>query len=202
MITHQVRRWCNISRRKSSGNDEDTFFELCCAGPNRFKAVKNAAHSPGSFSQPEFLEKGAEPQTVEQCALHAVAATLVPEFGVPHDAREDAGFDSLLGCVGADVPLGASATPSRCVLKCGQRDSDQTADVDGEFHERDSDCASGVCGAQQVASFAGGRGSEDHAHGFPSGALPLRVVCCCRCFWIGARTLCSTGFLLCSRTGS
>ena len=54
----KVRSWCNISRRKSSGNEEDTFFQLCCAGPNMFKAAKNAVHTPGSFSRPEFLNKG------------------------------------------------------------------------------------------------------------------------------------------------
>ena len=72
---HKVRSCGNISRRKTSGNNEDTFFELCCAGPNIFKAVKNAAHT-GSFSQPEFLKKDAEPQTVKQCALHPVAASV------------------------------------------------------------------------------------------------------------------------------
>ena len=108
--------------------------------PTGSRQSKNAAQSPGSFSRPEFLEKGAEPQTVEQCASHVVAATLVREFGVPHDARENAGFDVSSACDGADVAsgaplrvLGASATPSRCVPKCGQQDSDQTADVDGEL---------------------------------------------------------------------
>ena len=55
---YKVRSWGNISRRKSSGNEEDTFFQLCCAGPNILKAAKNAVHTPGSFSQPEFLNKG------------------------------------------------------------------------------------------------------------------------------------------------
>ena len=93
---HKVRSWRNISRRKSSGNEEDILFELCCAGPNRFKATKNAVHTPGSLSQPEFLNKGAEPQTVKQCASHAIAASLV----------------------------GAGATSSRCVPQvrtAGQR---------------------------------------------------------------------------------
>ena len=92
---HKVRSWGKISRRKSSGNEEDILFELCCAGPNRFKAAKNAVHTPGSFSRPVFLNKGAEPQTVKQCVSRAVAASLV----------------------------GAGATPSCCVPKCGQRDS-------------------------------------------------------------------------------
>ena len=156
-----MRRWGNISRRKSSGHEENTFFELCCAGPNSKKAVKNAAQSPGPLSQTEFLDKGAEPQTVEQCASHAVVATLVREFGVPHDARENAAFDVSSGCVGADVSsgaplrvLGASVTPSRCVPKCGQRDSDQTADVDGELHVRNDDAAAGVSGRAAVHSLA------------------------------------------------
>ena len=39
-MMHKVRSWGNISRRKSSGNEEDILFELCCEGPNRFKAAK------------------------------------------------------------------------------------------------------------------------------------------------------------------
>ena len=35
------------------------------------------------------------------------------------------------------LQVGAGASPSRCVPPCGQRDSDQTADVDGEFCETD-----------------------------------------------------------------
>ena len=72
---------------------------------------------------------------MKQCALQAVAATLVREFGVPHDARESAGFHVSSEAVGG-APLRmlcASATPSRCVPKCGPRDSAQTADVDGEL---------------------------------------------------------------------
>ena len=68
----------NLYRRKSSGNEEDPFFQLCCAGPNRFKAAKNAAHTPGSFSRPEFLNKGAELQTVTAvCFAYTAAASLV-----------------------------------------------------------------------------------------------------------------------------
>ena len=40
-----------------------------------------------------------------------------------------------------------------------------TADVDGELHERNADVSAGVSGAQQVASFAGGGGAKDCAHG-------------------------------------
>ena len=83
-MIHKVRSW-------------RFFFELCCAGPNKFKAAKNAAHAPGSFSQPEFLKMGAEPQTVKQSALHAVAASLVRESGALHSARANAGFDVPLG---------------------------------------------------------------------------------------------------------
>ena len=71
---YKVCSWGNISRRKISGNEEDTFFELRFAGPNRFKAAQNATHTPGSFSWPEFSNNGAEPQTATQC-LHAVAAS-------------------------------------------------------------------------------------------------------------------------------
>ena len=133
---HKVRSWGNISR-------QDTLFELCCAGPNRFKAAQNAAHTLGSFSQPEFLKRGADPRTVKQCALHAVAASLVRESGALHGACANAGFDVPLGdsvCfdrVSGFLQVGAGATPSRCVPPCGQRDSDQTTDVDGEFCETD-----------------------------------------------------------------
>ena len=115
MLKHQVRSLGNISRRKSSGNEEDTFFELCCAGPNRCKSYKDAAHTPGSFSRPEFLTKGAQPQTVKQCALHAVAASLV---------RFDLPFDYSVCClddVSGTLQVDAGALP--CV---GQRD---------DFHE-------------------------------------------------------------------
>ena len=66
----------NLYRRKSSGNEEDPFFQPCCAGPNRFKTAKNAAHTPGSFSRPEFLNKGAEPQTVKQYVPYIAAVSL------------------------------------------------------------------------------------------------------------------------------
>ena len=36
-------------------------------------------------------------------------------------------FDGVSGF----LQVGAGATPSRCIPPCGQRDSDQTADVDG-----------------------------------------------------------------------
>ena len=114
MLKHQVRSLGNMSRRKSSGNEEDTFFELCCAGPNRCKADKHAAHTPGSFSRPEFLTKGAEPQTVKQCALHAVPASLV-RFDVPFE------YSVCLDDVSGTLQVDAGALP--CV---GQRD---------EFHE-------------------------------------------------------------------
>ena len=127
---HKERSWSNISRRKSSGNEEDIFFELCCAGPNRFKEAKNAVHTPGSFSWPEFLNKGAESQTVKQCALHAVAASLVRESGALHGVRVNAGFDVPLddsvcldGVFGI-LQVDAGALPSRCVPQCGQRESD------------------------------------------------------------------------------
>ena len=77
-----------------------------------------------------------------QCALHAVAASLVRESGALHGARANAGFDvdledSCLDGVSGNLQVGAGATPSLCVPPCGQRDSDQTADVDGQFHETD-----------------------------------------------------------------
>ena len=118
---HKVRSWGNISRRKSSGNEEDTFFQLCCAGPNRFKAAKNAVHTPGSFSRPEFLNKGAEPQTVKQCALHTAAASLVRESGVLHGVRANAGFDVpledtvCLDGVSGHLQVDAGVAPSRAV---------------------------------------------------------------------------------------
>ena len=89
----------NIYRRKSSGNEEDSFFQFCCAGPNRFKAAKNAAHTPGSFSRPEFLNKGAEPQTVTQCASHTAAVSLVRECDVLHGVRANVGSDVSRGDV-------------------------------------------------------------------------------------------------------
>ena len=106
----------NLYRRKSSGNEEDPFFQLCCAGPNRFKAAKNAVHTPGSFSRPEFLNKGAEPQIVKQCALHTAAASLVRESGVLHGVRANAGFDvpledSCLDGVSGNLQVGAGAAP-------------------------------------------------------------------------------------------
>ena len=130
------------------------FFELCSAGPNRFKAAQNAAHTPGSFSQPEFLKKGAEPQTVKQCALRAVAASLVRESGALHGAGANAGFDVplddsvCLDGVSGILEVDGGALPSRCV---GQRDSDQAADVDGEFHE--TDCVHRVLEKTSVSSF-------------------------------------------------
>ena len=88
---YKVRSWGNISRRKSSGNEEDTFFSTVLCRSQ--KAAKNAVHTPGSFSRPEFLNKGTEPQTVKQCALHTVAASLVRESGALHGVRANAGFD-------------------------------------------------------------------------------------------------------------
>ena len=107
--------------------------------PTGFKAAQNAVHTPGSFYRPEFLNKGAEPQTVKQCALHAVAALLIRESGALHGARANAGFDVhledfvCLGGVSGILQVGAGAAPSRCVA----RDSDQTAGVDGDFCETD-----------------------------------------------------------------
>ena len=80
---------------------------------------------------------------MKQCALHAVAASLVRESGALHGARANAGFDvPLVDSVCLDgVPgflqVGAGVASSRCVPQCGQRDSDQTADVDGDFCETD-----------------------------------------------------------------
>ena len=65
---------------------------LNCVGPNRFKAAKNVVHTPESSSRPEFLNKGAEPQTVRQCALHAVAASLVRESGALHGFSRECWF--------------------------------------------------------------------------------------------------------------
>ena len=89
----------NIYRRKSSGNEEDPFFNFVVQVPNRFKAAKNAAHTPGSFSRPEFLNKGAEPQTVTQCASHTAAVSLVRECDVLHGVRANVGSDVCLGAV-------------------------------------------------------------------------------------------------------
>ena len=74
---------------------------------------------------------------MKQCALHAVAASLVRESGELHGARANAGFDvpledACLDGVSGNLQVDAGALPSRCV---GQRDSDQAADVEGEFHE-------------------------------------------------------------------
>ena len=71
---------------KAQETKKTPFLKLCCAGPNRFKAAKNAVHAP------EFFNKGSEPQTVKQCALHAVTASLVRESGALHGARVNAGF--------------------------------------------------------------------------------------------------------------
>ena len=38
-MMHKARSWGNISRRKSSGNEEDTFFQLCCAGLDLFPGL-------------------------------------------------------------------------------------------------------------------------------------------------------------------
>ena len=75
--------------------------------------------------------------------MNAVAASLVRESGALHGARANAGFDVplvdsvCLDDVSGFLQVGAGATPSRCVPLCGQRDSDQTADVGGEFCETD-----------------------------------------------------------------
>ena len=47
------------------------------------------------------------------------------------------GDSVCFGRVSGYLQVGAGASPSRCVPPCGQRDSDQTADVDGEFCETD-----------------------------------------------------------------
>ena len=125
---HNSRSWGDISRRKSSGNEEDTFFQLWCAGPNRFKAAKNAVHTSGSFSRPEFLNKGAEPQTVKQCIFHTAAASLVRESGVLPGVRAGAGFgvpleDSCLDGLSGNLQIATGVAPSRCVPQRRQRDS-------------------------------------------------------------------------------
>ena len=95
---------------------------------------------------------------MKQCALHAVAASLVRESGALHGVRANAGFDvPLVDSVCLDgVPgflqVGAGAMPSRCVPQCGQRDSDQTAGVDGDFCETDRLHAVSECTA--ASSFA------------------------------------------------
>ena len=127
MIIHHVRRWGTISRCKSSGNEEDTFFEPCCAGPYRFQGRQNLAQSPGcwqSSSQPEFLREDDEPQTVEQHAPLVVArrwdagaavppyagaaATLVRESDGPHGVVQVAP-----PCAGAAV-AGGRRLPVGC----------------------------------------------------------------------------------------
>ena len=80
---------------------------------------------------------GAEPQTVKQCALHAVTASLVRKSVALHGARVPLRDSVCFDRVSGFLQVGAGATPSRCVPPCGQRDSDQTADVDGEFCETD-----------------------------------------------------------------
>ena len=74
--------------------------------------------------------------------MHAIAASLVRESGAFHGVRANAGFgvpleDSVCFDVSGFLQVGAGASTSRCVPPCGQRDSDQTADVDGEFCETD-----------------------------------------------------------------
>ena len=75
---------------------------------------------------------------MKQCALLAVAASLVRESGGLHGVRANAGFDVplddsvCLDGVSGILQVGAGALSSRCV---GQRDSEQAADVDGEFHD-------------------------------------------------------------------
>ena len=74
------------------------------------------------------MNKGAEPQTVKQCALHTAAASLVRESGVLHGVRANAGFDVpledsvCLDGVPGNLQVDAAA-PSRYVPQCGQRDS-------------------------------------------------------------------------------
>ena len=66
---------------------------------------------------------GAEPQTVKQCALHAVAASLVLESGALHGARANAGFDLplddsvCLDGVSGILQVDAGALPPRCVAR-------------------------------------------------------------------------------------
>ena len=58
-------------------------------------------------------------------------------------SRANAGFDVpfndsvCLDGIPGFLQVGAGATPSRCVPQCGQRDSDQTAGVGGDFCEND-----------------------------------------------------------------
>ena len=93
-----------IFRDAKAQETKKTSFLNCVAQVRTgLRLQKKVVHTPGSFSRPEFLIKGAEPQTVKQRVSRAVAASLV----------------------------GAGATPSRCVPKCGQRDSEQTAEDQG-----------------------------------------------------------------------
>ena len=69
---------------------------------------------PTGLRQPEFLNKGAEPQTVKQCALHTAAASLVRESCVLHGVRANAGFDvplddSCFGDVSGNLQVDAPA---------------------------------------------------------------------------------------------
>ena len=64
---------------------------------------------------------------MKQCALRAVAASLVRESGALHGVRANTGFDVPLGDsvyldrVSGFLQVGAGASPSRCVPPCGQR---------------------------------------------------------------------------------
>ena len=170
----KVRSWSNISRRKSSGNEEDTFFELCCAGvPTGLRQPKNAVHTPGSFSRPEFLNKGAEPQTVKQCAVHAAAASLVRESGALHGARANAGFDVLLedSCldgVSGNLQVGAGVAPSRCAL---------VAETDRLHVMLESGGAGAVSSGDRPAVVAAG--VSRHPHGACAGAPAWQVRSAC-----------------------
>ena len=198
---HKARSLGNFFRRKSSGNEEDTFFQLCCAGPNRFKAAKNAAHTPGSFSRPEFLNKGAEPQPVTQCALHTAAALLVRESDVLHGVRANAGFDVPLEdfCLdGVSGNLQVNADAALCetdrlhamsesdgagAVSSGDRSAIASADVSRHLHGASAGATSwpvrsgaGSSGDRLAAIAAG---FSRHLHGASAGAPAWLVRSAC-----------------------
>ena len=106
---------------------------------------------------------------MKQCALHAVAASLVRESGALHGVRVNAGFDVPLDSVCLDgVPeilqVGAGATQSRSVPQRRQRDSDsgsgRDALCDGGLRgsaASGGDCVAPCDGEQLRVSAASGR---------------------------------------------
>ena len=77
---------------KAQETKKTPFLNCVVQVPTGLRQTKTLPTPLDLFPGLSFSQKGAEPQTVKQCALHAVAASLVRESGAIHGARANAGF--------------------------------------------------------------------------------------------------------------